>query len=139
MSTFEFKAGPVETEYAISAVEKSLVKPEVSQDGCTYPVKYELVETYNFMTIDEKTGVISIETHNRDAADIYEVEIRASSLIPVDFNNLESVTKESIYSFTLELYVPLELCALSSLDEIILVDMETSVLGEPQSQSFEEV
>ena len=93
VSTFEFKAGPVENaEYAISAVEKSLTKPEVSQDACSYPVKYELVETYDFMTIDEETGVISIETHNRDAADIYEVEIRASSLIPVDFNNLESIT-----------------------------------------------
>ena len=35
--------------------------------------------------------------------------------------------------------VPLELCALSALDDIILVDMETSILGEPQSQSFDEV
>ena len=93
VSTFEFKSGPVENaEYAISAVEKILAKPEVSQDACTYPVKYELVETYEFMSIDENTGVISIESHNRDAADIYEVEIRASSLVPVDFNNLESIT-----------------------------------------------
>ena len=40
---------------------------------------------------------------------------------------------ESMHDFELELFVPLELCNLSALDDTFLIDMVTSILGEPQS------
>ena len=38
-----------------------------------------------------------------------------------------------MHDFELELFVPLELCNLSVLDNTVLNDMVTSILGEPQS------
>ena len=47
------------------------------------------------MTINEETGEISIETHDRGIEGTYNVEIKASSSVPTDFNNNEFITMES--------------------------------------------
>ena len=71
VTNFEIASGPEDTEYAISAVEKILDLPVISQDACSYPVVYELVNPMTFMTINETTGEIKIETHDRDAEGTY--------------------------------------------------------------------
>ena len=91
------------------------------------------------MTIDEKTGEIAIQTDVRSLDDIYSVSIKARISVPTDHSNSDFTIHESTHTFEMELFVPLELCSLTLLDETVLVDMQTSVLGEPQSQSFEEV
>ena len=81
------------------------------------------------MTIDETTGEIKIETDAREAEDIYQIEIRATTTIPTDSSGTQLTTLESIYSFELRLYVPLDLCILTVLDELVLTDMKTSIMG----------
>ena len=139
MTTFEYQTGPIDTDYAISAVEKRFDLPVINQNRCTYPILFELITPQPFMTIDDKTGEIAIQTDDRDHDQTYSVEVKASITVPIDFSNTETKTLESIYTFDLKLYVPMELCSLSKLDEITLTDMETSVLGESMSQSFDEV
>ena len=58
VTKFEITSGPYDTDYAISAVKKSLDLPIISQDSCTYPVIYELVTPQEFLTIDKTTGEI---------------------------------------------------------------------------------
>ena len=130
------KDGPEDTKYAISTAEKMLATPSLDQGVCKYPVTYEIVEPQPFMTIDEMTGEIAIQTDVRSLDNIYSVSIRASISVPTDHSNSDFTIHESIHTFELELFVPLELCSLTLLDETVLLDMETSVLGEPQSQSF---
>ena len=91
------------------------------------------------MTIDETTGQIKIETDAREAEDIYQIEIRATTTIPTDSSGTQLTTLESIYSFELRLYVPLDLCILTVLDELVLTDMKTSIMGVSETQSFNEV
>ena len=91
------------------------------------------------MTIDDTTGEIAIQTDDRSQDGTYSIDIKAQITVPTDFSNTEFQTLESIHNFKLELFVPLELCQITIFDETILVEMVTSVLGEPQSQSFDEV
>ena len=131
--------GQEDTRYAISTAEKMLATPSLDQGVCKYPVTYEILEPKPFMTINEKTGEIAIQTDIRSLDDIYSVSIKASISVPTDHSNTDVIIHESTHTFELELFVPLELCSLTLLDETVLVDMQTSVLGEPKSQSFEEV
>ena len=85
------------------------------------------------MTLDESTGELSIQTDVRSYAESYLVLIIAHIQIPTDFSNSEQMDLESMHDFELELFVPLELCNLSVLDNTFLNDMVTSILGEPQS------
>ena len=79
--------GSEDTRYAISTAEKILATPSLDQGVCKYPVTYEILEPKPFMTIDETTGEIAIQTHDRSADDTYIVATRAHISVPTDYRN----------------------------------------------------
>lgn len=67
------------------------------------------------------------------------MKITASAVEPTDSSKQQFKTLEVSHQFELELYVPLELCLQTQLDELLLVEMQTTVLGSSQTQTFDDV
>lgn len=64
VSDFVGTGGPENTEYGVAEPNISLGFMTISQDSCTYPVNYELVEPKSFIIVDQVTGEILVQSNN---------------------------------------------------------------------------
>ena len=71
------ESGPEDSSYAITSDEMKLSPPTVNQGVCQYPVTYEILEPWPFMTLEESTGELTIQTDVRSYAESYLVLIIA--------------------------------------------------------------
>ena len=126
-NAFEITSGPDDAEYIIEKSLTSLGILTTNQGICTYEVTFEQVvkPPLPFITIDQRTGEVHVQSNDLSEAGNHRVELRAKITVPIDAIQSDFKTYETArYTFDLTLVDP---CTLTEFDQLTLTDMTTSV------------
>ena len=120
VDVLEFTAGPADQRYKIEDPTQSLGFLTTSQGVCTYEVTYELVTPKSFISIDQTTGEVIVQTDDFEDEDLHKIEIKAKISIPIDVNRTYYDQRTSVFTFELDLYLPIDPCTITVFDELVL-------------------
>ena len=78
VTSLEGTGGPDDAEYGVKEPSISLGFVTISQEFCTYPVIYELVEPKAFITVDQNTGEVLVQSDSQEDEELHTIQVMAS-------------------------------------------------------------